>query len=62
MDIYERIGRKEGEVYAYTYENKKRESQLIATLSARYNIKNVGHIGLMGRYRRCFLRIPRKAG
>lgn len=54
MDIYERIGRKEGEVYAYTYENKKRESQLIATLSARYNIKNVGHIGLMGRYRRCF--------
>lgn len=53
-DMYERIGRKEGEVYAYTYENKKRESQLIATLSARYNIKNVGHIGLMGRYRRCF--------
>lgn len=54
MDMFERIGRKEGNTYVYTYENKNKESQFIATLIARYNIKNVGHIGLTGRYRRCF--------
>lgn len=61
MNMFERIGRKEGEVYTYTYENKKKESQLIATLTARYNIKNVGHIGITGRYRRCFFETATKS-
>lgn len=54
MDMFDRVGQKEGDVYAYTYENKKKESQIVATLSLRYNIKKIGHVGLTGRYRRAF--------
>lgn len=53
-DMFDRIGQKKGEVYTYTYENKKKESQLIANLSVRYNIKGIGYVRLTGRYRRAY--------
>lgn len=61
MDMFDRIGEKEGEVYTYTYENKKKESQIIASVNARYNIKKFGYIGVTARYRRAFFESTTKS-
>lgn len=53
-DIYDRVGRTEGDLYVYSYENKDKKQQLNAGLYARYTIKNAGYVALNGGYQRVF--------
>lgn len=59
-DIYDRIGSIQDNIYTYTYENKDREQYLSSGINIRYNIKDIGHIGVNGRYQRAFYETKQK--
>lgn len=53
-DIYEDVGKREGNAYVYTYENRGKEQFLNADLTLRYNIKNVGNLQANAFYRHAY--------
>lgn len=49
-DMYDRIGSTHNNVYTITYENKGKEEQFSSGFTLRYNLKNIGYLGLNGNY------------